>query len=39
MSRRSGEDRRKIADPNYSGPERRKGKERRAGVDRRKSRK
>ena len=33
---RSGIDRRKFNDPNYTGPERRSGKERRSGRDRRK---
>jgi hypothetical protein len=28
MSRRSGEDRRKLNDPNYKGPERRSGEDR-----------
>jgi len=36
MIRRSGEDRRKLNDPNYKGPERRSQKDRRSGTDRRK---
>jgi len=38
MKRRSGEDRRKINDPNHRGPDRRSGIDRRYGKDRRKSR-
>ena len=37
MIRRSGENRRKIDDPNYKGVERRSGKDRRSGINRRKS--
>ena len=37
VSRRSGEERRKLNDPNYNGPERRSGKDRRSGKNRRKS--
>ena len=37
MDRRSGQNRRKMNDLNYKGPERRRGKERRSGKDRRKS--
>lgn len=36
MDRRSGEDRRTFNDPNYKGPEQRKGANRRSGEDRRK---
>jgi len=37
MLRRSGEDRRKFDDPNYTGTERRNGKDRRSGLERRKN--
>jgi hypothetical protein len=37
MIRRSGENRRKVDDPNYKGLERRSGNDRRSGIDRRKS--
>ena len=36
MLRRSGENRRKVNDPTYKGPERRSGNDRRSGIDRRK---
>jgi hypothetical protein len=37
MLRRSGENRRKLDDPNYKGAERRRGNDRRSGMERRKS--
>jgi predicted pyridoxine 5'-phosphate oxidase superfamily flavin-nucleotide-binding protein len=37
MIRRSGENRRKLDDPNYMGLERRNGNDRRSVIDRRKA--